>query len=130
MGNSFLINVKKSLMKIYIFKHVYCFFNPSTSTTEISNTGVRKVTKSNSIVLDQLDACEDYIIDVGLVDSDVLGPLTDTPQDIRTEMDDKAPPKNVNVAIHHDSGHRLFIHVSWDASCEELENPLSYDVSN
>ncbi len=86
------------------------------------------MTTTNSIVIEHLGTCENYFIDVGLVGPEGLGPLTENPLKIQTMMDDKAPPKNLNVIYQHDSTERLKIDVSWDASCKVLQKPLSYDV--
>jgi len=86
----------------------------------------RQSTNLTSTVIEDLDSCETYLIDVGLVSPQGVGPLTESPKQIITRMDENAPPKDVKIV---EIGSNMQVRVTWKAPCPVLETPLSYNVS-
>jgi len=84
-------------------------------------------TKDTTADLKHLDACENYLVDVGVVGPNGgIGPMSSGKR-IRTVMDEKAPPKNIGIEGGSDNA---TIILSWDAPCPFLEKEIGYNVKS
>lgn len=98
---------------------------------EIANRRTRTITSNNQIEVLDLEACENYLFDIGMVNvkTGVVGPLTEHPQQLITQMNPQSPPKDVHVRPAHGDDGTPAITVSWRAPCDVLEKPIAYNIT-
>jgi hypothetical protein len=89
--------------------------------------GAILATKEAFATLEELDACEDYFIEVGVLGPGGVGPLSGSPLSTHTPPDPLAPPKDVSVGPL--SLKDMLVQVSWRAPCDLIQQPLTYNVS-
>lgn len=88
---------------------------------------VRNSTRKTTIEINNLNACEEYLFDVGLIVNDnIMGPLTASPKQFTTVMDESSPPKNLQVFPVPQE--RTKVRITWDAPCHTLSRPIGYNV--
>ncbi|CAB3366798.1 Hypothetical predicted protein [Cloeon dipterum] len=83
-------------------------------------------TSELSVSILQLAACESYLFDVGIVGPLGAGPISGRQVNLITEYSPTAEPKNLRAARHPVTPTKLT--VSWSASCDAIQMPISYFV--
>ena len=81
-------------------------------------------TTKTTAMIRNLDACEEYIFDVGVIGPYGIGPMS-SPKQILTGMDETAPPKDLKISTTNDV---LSLVLTWKAPCPILERPIAYNV--
>ncbi|CAL8091762.1 unnamed protein product [Orchesella dallaii] len=92
---------------------------------EISDRREQGRTSLTKFHVSNLEACENYLFDVGLITDNGFGPLTESPIQILTKMNPLSPPKNVHVS----SEGGIKVKVSWDAPCSIMEKAIGYNIT-
>jgi len=87
--------------------------------------GKKQETTKTSAVLQNLEACEEYLIDVAVVGPLGIGPMN-SPKQILTEMDPAAPPKELRI---HTTNEILSLLLTWNAPCPVLDKAIGYKVN-
>ena len=72
-----------------------------------------------------LEACESYLFNVGLVKPLGVGPLS-PPLLITTSFNKNAPPKKLSVKPHPKDENSMII--QWESSCKVVMEPIGYEV--
>ncbi|XP_073946301.1 sortilin-related receptor-like isoform X2 [Choristoneura fumiferana] len=79
---------------------------------------IKKVTKSTSMLIDKLHACESYVFAVTLAN----GPMAKIHQ-IVTRENPKAPIKNLHCEFNED---KTRMEILWNANCDVVHEPVTY----
>lgn len=89
----------------------FIFSEPRLTTQELSGN------------ITDLQPCESYLFSVGIVGPKGPGPLSREPIELRTEQNDKKPPRNVRISIDHDSREMTII---WEHNCPFIDVTPKY----
>jgi hypothetical protein len=92
---------------------------------KLSCLGIKVETTKTSAMIKRLEACEEYLVDVGVIGPFGMGPMS-SPKQIQTAMDERAPPKELQIRTTNDI---LSLVLAWKAPCPALEKPIAYNVS-
>lgn len=88
-------------------------------------SGAKFTTTNLSATIKNLAACEEYLLNVGLVGPLGVGPLT-TPLSIVTSYNKNASPKRLSVERHPNDENVMI--VKWKSSCAIMNEPIGYEV--
>lgn len=73
-----------------------------------------------------MDACERYLLTVGIIGPIGVGPIT-ADRYVTTSYHKTAPPKNLSVMQGPENP--LAILIQWSASCQPIDTKIGYIVS-
>lgn len=91
-----------------------CLPGPVGTTTDLT------------ISIRQLEACESFIFDVGIVGPLGAGPMSGRMVNLRTQYSPFASPKNVKIV--KDPLRPTFFKLLWSASCDTMDSQIGYRV--
>ncbi|CAG7821880.1 unnamed protein product, partial [Allacma fusca] len=81
------------------------------------------------VFLKNLEACEDYFVDVAIIENDGVGPLTEKPYLVKTGMDLTAPPKRLHIRDPQDKLDDVKVTVAWESPCPVMDKKIGYNIT-
>lgn len=89
--------------------------------------GPRNKTTGLNATIENLEACETYLFDIGVVAPRGYGPLSGQPARFTTGYHKKAPPKGLELSV--DPTNETLMIISWNSSCFEMKEPIGYRIN-
>ncbi len=103
------------------------------SVQEISQRRARTITNQTQAEVQDLEACETYLFDIGLVSIPggmPIGPLTERTLPVVTKMNPSSPPKSVQVESRNLSeADYTRIKVTWRSPCDAMDTKIGYNIT-
>ena len=84
-------------------------------------------TNGTTATITNLEACESYIVTVGIVGPLGIGPLSSNPNLLVTRFNANAAPKNLSV--YADPHNETIMVIDWRSSCPAMMDNIGYMVS-
>lgn len=81
------------------------------------------ITDETNFTLHDLNACNIYVIKVGVVKPLGIGPIEDIIY-ASTEFDKLAPPKDLTVSLDTNK----LMKIEWESSCSSIDTDIGYKV--
>lgn len=127
-------NVKLSWRQVKISGTSYNYgIYYGKSIQEISQRRARILTNQTQAEAQDLEACENYLFDIGLVSIPggmPIGPLTERPLQVRTKMNPSSPPKSVQVESRNlTEADYTRIKVTWRSPCDVMDTKIGYNIT-
>lgn len=88
------------------------------------NVAPKNISNETRYKVQNLNRCSSYMFDVAVEFSGSYGPLSDSPKSMVTNIDPRAPPRDVKASLDGP----VLIKIKWRSSCDFTNLPIAYRV--